>query len=183
MEKILTSDLETLRYPIGKFKPHVNIGEDDIKRWIEQLEKFSQQMRNAVTGLTESQLDTPYREGGWTIRQVVHHVPDSHLNAYLRFKLALTEDNPAIRPYLEDRWAELPDSKSAPIDNSLDLLESIHKRWAVVLRNMSPADYKRTFYHPETKVTRSLEVVLALYDWHSKHHLAHVTELKKRMGW
>ncbi len=183
MEKIATTDLETLRYPIGKFKPPVNIGTDDIKRWIDVLEHYPEEMRNAVTGLNDAQLDTPYRDGGWTIRQVVHHVPDSHLNAYVRFKLALTEDNPTIRPYLEDRWAELPDSKSAPVESSLALLESVHRRWVTVLKNMSPSDFKRTFYHPESKVTRTLEVVLCLYDWHAKHHLAHITELKKRMDW
>jgi hypothetical protein len=105
------------------------------------------------------------------------------MNAYIRFKLALTEDNPTIRPYIEDRWAELPDGKSAPIANSLDMLESIHKRWVMVLRNMNAADFKRTFYHPENKVTRTLELNLALYEWHCRHHLAHITELKKRMGW
>jgi len=183
MEKIVTSDLETLRYPIGKFKPPVNIGNDDIQRWIEVLKNYPQQLREAVSGLNDSQLDTPYREGGWTIRQVVHHVPDSHMNAYIRFKLALTEENPSIKPYLEDRWAELPDSKSAPIGVSLDILEGIHKRWVLVLNNMSAPDFKRTFHNPESKVTRTLEVVLCLYDWHAKHHLAHITELKKRMGW
>ena len=183
MEKIATSELEILRYPIGKFKPPVNIKMEDIKRWIETLKNYPQQMREAVSGLSESQLDTPYREGGWTIRQVVHHVPDSHLNAYIRFKLALTEDNPTIKPYLEDRWAELPDTKSAPVESSLKLLEAIHNRWVTVLQNMSGDDFKRTFYHPESKVTRSLDVVLCLYDWHAMHHLAHITELKKRMNW
>jgi hypothetical protein len=183
MEKIITTDLEKLRYPIGKFKPPVGIRKDDIIRWIDYLEMYPQQMRDAVKGLGDSQLDTPYREGGWTIRQVVHHVPDSHLNAYVRFKLALTEDNPTIRPYMEDRWSELYDTKSAPVDVSLGLLEFIHKRWVIVLRNMSETDFKRTFFHPESKVTRTLEVVLALYDWHAKHHLAHITELKKRNGW
>jgi len=183
MEKIATPELETLRYPIGKFKPPVHIENDDIKRWIDYLKGFPQQMRSEVITLNDVQLDTPYREGGWTIRQVVHHVPDSHMNAYIRFKLALTEDNPAIKPYLENLWAELPDSKSAPIAGSLDLLETIHNRWVNVLENMSASDYKRTFFNPESKVTRTLEVVLCLYNWHAKHHLAHITELKKRMNW
>ena len=183
MEKIATPDLETLRYPVGKFKAPETIGESDIQQWIEGLEKLPQQMRKEVSGLTDQQLDTPYREGGWTIRQVVHHVPDSHMNAYIRYKLALTEDNPTIKPYKEDLWAQLPDSKSEPIGVSLDLLENIHKRWISVLRNMSASDFKRTFHNPESKVTRSLEVVLALYAWHSRHHLAHITELKKRMNW
>ncbi|MCX6275335.1 MAG: bacillithiol transferase BstA [Bacteroidetes bacterium] len=177
------SDLDHLRYPVGKFSTPAVVSPDDINRWIRTIENLAQHIRDAVKPLNELQLDTPYREGGWTIRQVVHHLPDSHVNAYVRFKLALTEDNPTIRPYMEERWAELPDGKSAPIENSLDVLDAIHKRWVTVLRNMNAADFKRTFYHPENKVTRSLEVNLALYEWHSRHHLAHITELKKRMGW
>jgi hypothetical protein len=176
-------DIEILRYPVGKFSPPAIVLPEDIEHWIQTIENLPGRMRNAVKDLNDSQLDTRYREGGWTIRQVVHHVPDSHMNAYFRFKLALTEDNPTIRPYLENLWAELPDSKSAPIAVSLDILESVHKRWLIVLRNMTEADFKRTFYHPESKVTRSLEVVLCLYHWHSRHHLAHITELKNRMGW
>lgn len=177
------SNLELLRYPIGKFSAPGNVLPEDRERWIQTLEKLPQQMRSAVLNLDDEKLDTPYREGGWTVRQVVHHVPDSHLNAYCRFKLALTEENPTIRPYLEDRWAELPDSRQAPIADSLDLLDSMHRRWVTLLRNMNEAEFKRTFYHPESKVTRSLEVVLCLYDWHSRHHLAHITSLKTRMGW
>jgi hypothetical protein len=176
-------DLETLRYPLGKFSTPPAVTPEDIKRWTQTIEELPQRMRDAVKGLGDAQLDTPYRDGGWTVRQVVHHVPDSHLNAYCRFKLALTEDNPVIRPYLEDRWAELPDGKGAPVSVSLILLEAIHARWVMVLRSMSAADYKRTFFHPENKITRTLEVVLCLYDWHSRHHLAHITELRKRMGW
>ena len=176
-------DIETLRYPVGKFSSPSDIKSDNIQDWIQTLERLPGQMREAVMNLSEAQLNTPYREGGWTVRQVVHHVPDSHLNAYCRFKLALTEENPAIRPYMEDRWAELPDSKIAPVAASLELLEAIHNKWVMLLRYMRPEDFKKTFYHPESKVTRSLEVVLCLYDWHSRHHLAHITELKKRMGW
>jgi len=176
-------DLETLRYPVGKFSPPPAVSREDIARYIRTIETLPRMMRDAVRNLGDDQLDTRYREGGWTIRQVVHHVPDSHMNAYCRFKLALTEDNPTIRPYLESLWAELPDGKSAPVDISLDILEAVHKRWVIVLQNMSADDYKRTFYHPENKVTRTLEVNLSLYDWHSRHHLAHITELKKRMGW
>ena len=176
-------DLETLRYPVGKFKSPETISEADRAGWIAIIENLPQQVRNAIHNLTEAQLDTPYRDGGWTIRQVAHHIPDSHLNAYCRFKLALTEDNPAIRPYFEDRWAELPDGKSAPVDASLALLEAVHRRWVLVLRNMNEQDFARTFFHPENKVTRTLALNLALYAWHSRHHLAHITELKKRMGW
>lgn len=176
-------DLEKLRYPIGNFIPPPSVSPADIQRWIHTLEGFPDEMRNAVKGLSDTQLDTPYREGGWTIRQVVHHVPDSHMNAYIRFKLTLTEDNPTVRPYYEDRWAELPDGKTAPISFSLDILDAIHRRWVYVLRNMSPDDFKKTFYHPENKVTRTLEINLCLYEWHCRHHLSHITELKKRMKW
>jgi hypothetical protein len=183
MEKTASSDLDQLRYPIGKFTAPVMVNLEDISRWIQTIESLPAKMREAVRGMSDAQLDTPYREGGWTVRQVIHHMPDSHMNAYCRFKLALTEDNPAIRPYLENRWAELPEAKSGPIQVSLDLLDALHKRWVLVLKNMTAADYKKTFYHPESKVTRSLEVVLCLYDWHSRHHLAHITELKRRMSW
>jgi uncharacterized damage-inducible protein DinB len=135
-----------------------------------------------VKGLSAQQLDTPYREGGWTVRQVVHHVPDSHLNSYIRFKLALTEEDPTIRPYMEDRWAELPEAKTAPIELSLSLLEDLHKRWMLMLRAIQPAEWKRTFRHPEIG-PMTLEKNLALYAWHGRHHVAHVTALRERMGW
>ncbi len=176
-------EIEKLRYPIGKFSAAESISEDDIRSSILIIERLPSRLRSEVVDLTDEQLDTPYRDGGWTIRQVVHHLPDSHLNAYIRFKLAITEDNPTIRPYMEDKWAALPDGKSAGIVVSLDLLESLHKRWVAVIRNMSVSDFSRTFYHPEDKVTRTLGVNLYLYAWHSRHHLAHITELKKRKGW
>ena len=136
----------------------------------------------AKEGLTPQQLDTPYRDGGWTVRQVTHHVPESHMNAYIRFKLALTEDVPTIKPYAEDRWAQLADTQSTPIDVSLALLESLHTRWVRLLRSMTPDDWKKTFRHPELGLV-PLEKNLAIYAWHGKHHVAHVTELRKRMGW
>ena len=163
-----TEDIESLRYPIGKFSAPTEIPPENIANWIKTIENLPKQVREAVHGMNDMQLDTPYRPGGWTIRQVVHHLPDSHMNAYIRFKLSLTENNPTIRPYLENLWAELPDGKTAPVDFSLDLLESIHKRWTYVLHHMSATDFSRTFYHPENKVTRSLGVNLALYDWHSR---------------
>jgi uncharacterized damage-inducible protein DinB len=135
-----------------------------------------------VKGLSAQQLDTPYREGGWTVRQVVHHVPDSHLNSYIRFKLALTEEEPTIRPYMEDRWAELPEARTAPIELSLSLLEDLHKRWILMLRAIQPTEWKRTFRHPEIG-PMTLEKNLALYAWHGRHHVAHVTALRERMGW
>ncbi len=179
----MTPDLETLRYPVGKFSAPDTFSNSDLNKWLEIIAELPKKLRDAVHNLSDAQLDSPYREDGWTIRQVVHHLPDSHLNAYCRFKLALTEDNPTIRPYLEDRWAELPDSKSGRVDVSLDLLEAVHKCWLLVLYNMSEKDFQRTFYHPENKVTRTLAANLALYAWHSRHHIAHITELKKRKGW
>jgi hypothetical protein len=139
-------------------------------------------LRAALNGLSEPQLDAPYRAGGWTVRQVVHHVPDSHLNAYVRFKLALTEYEPTIKPYAEDRWAELADTKSTPIEVSLVLLESLHDRWVRLLRSLSGEDWRRQFRHPELGVV-PLEKNVALYAWHGKHHVAHVTQLRKRMNW
>jgi hypothetical protein len=176
-------NLDQLKYPIGKFSRPTSVSANDIAQWISEIENLPAQLRKAVEILNDKQLDTPYRPDGWTVRQVVHHLPDSHLNSYIRFKLALTEDNPTIKPYLEERWAELPEAKTAPVNVSLDLLESLHKRWALMLRNISPEQRKRTFFHPESKKDFPLDVILALYAWHGKHHLAHITELKKRMGW
>jgi len=134
-----------------------------------------------VAGLSEPQLDTPYRPGGWTVRQVVHHVPDSHINSYVRFRLALTENEPTVKPYDESRWAELADSRTAHIETSLALLESLHERWVLLLRSLSPADFRRQFRHPELGAV-SLEKNLALYAWHGRHHVAHITSLRERMG-
>ena len=149
---------------------------------ISEIERAPAALRAAVAGLSDAQLDTPYRDGGWTVRQVTHHVPDSHMNAYMRWKLALTEDEPTIKPYAEDRWAQLADTQSTPIEVSLVMLESLHDRWVRLLRSLGPSDWKRQFRHPEMGVV-SLEKNLAMYAWHSKHHVAHVTELRKRMGW
>ena len=135
-----------------------------------------------MQALSEARLDTPYRPGGWTVRQVVHHLPDSHLNSYVRFKLALTEDEPTIKPYYEDRWVELQEAKTAPIELSLALLDSLHKRWVLMLRSMKSEDWKRTFRHPDLGVV-SLEKNVALYSWHGRHHVAHITSLGERMGW
>jgi len=139
-------------------------------------------MRAAVAGLTPERFDTPYRPGGWTVRQVVHHVPDSHMNAYVRFKLALTENEPTIKPYEEAAWAELADSASTPADVSLTLLETLHDRWVRLLRSMTEADFARKFRHPQLGVV-PLDKNLALYAWHGKHHVAHITSLRQRMGW
>jgi DinB superfamily len=170
------------RYPIGEFSFNGTLSEQQKSEHLDHIEQTPERLRVAVQGLSEKQLDTPYRDGGWTVRQVVHHVPDSHLNAYVRFKLALTEDEPTIRPYMEKPWAELPEAKSAPVELSLALLESLHRRWILTLRNIKPSEWKRTFRHPEIGVL-SLEKTLALYSWHGRHHVAHVTGLREKMGW
>ena len=170
------------RYPIGEFSFDGSLSEQEKSKHLDHIEQTPVRLRAAVQGLSEKQLDTQYREGGWTVRQVVHHVADSHMNAYVRFKLALTEDEPTIRPYMEKPWAELPEAKSGPVELSLELLESLHKRWILTLRNIKPSEWKRTFRHPEIGVL-NLEKTLALYSWHGRHHVAHVTSLRERMGW
>ena len=171
-----------LRFPIGKFTYNGPLTEEQKRTSLDQIAETPTKLRAAVKGLTEAQIDTPYRPGGWTVRQVIHHMPDSHLNAYVRFKLALTEDEPTIKPYAEDRWAELSDTKSTPIEVSLTLLESLHDRWVRLLRSLTPEDWKRTFRHPEMG-PMTLEKTLALYAWHGTHHVAHVTALRERNGW
>jgi uncharacterized damage-inducible protein DinB len=173
--------MNDLRYPIGKFSYSGTASSKERDAFLAEIAQAPAQLRLAVKDLTDAQLDTPYRPGGWSVRQVVHHVPDSHLNSYIRFKLALTEENPTIKPYAEDRWAELSDS-NAPIGVSLELLESLHDRWVRLLRSLTPEQWKRTFRHPELG-EMTLEKTLALYAWHGKHHVAHVTELRKRMSW
>jgi DinB superfamily len=170
------------RYPIGKFSFDGTLTDAQKREHLDNVEQTPARMRAAVQGLSDTQINTPYRDGGWTVRQVVHHVPDSHMNAYIRFKLALTEEEPTIRPYMEDRWGELSDAKSAPIELSLALLDTLHKRWMLVLRAIQPGDWKRSFRHPEMGLM-NLEKTLALYSWHGRHHVAHVTELRKTMGW
>lgn len=172
------------RYPIGKFRfdGSQTQTKEQKSQVIDEIAQTPANLRAAVKGLSKEQLDTPYREGGWTVRQVVHHVPDSHLNAYTRFKLALTENEPTIKPYEEDRWAELADTRSTPIEISLTLLDSLHERWVHLLRSLQPEDWKRSFRHPELGLV-SLEKNLSLYAWHGRHHVAHVTELRKRMAW
>ncbi len=170
------------RYPIGKFKFDVPPTTEERNTLIADIEKAPDALRAAVRGLTPQQIETPYREGGWTVRQVVHHVPDSHMNAYIRFKLALTEDEPTIKPYEEARWAELEDSRSTPIEVSLSLMDFLHHRWVRVLRSIQPEEWKRTLRHPEMGPL-TLDKMLILYAWHGKHHVAHITELRKHKGW
>jgi hypothetical protein len=171
-----------LRYPIGKFERPENVPDDQRRQFIDQIEEAPARLAAAVADLAPGQLDTPYRPGGWTIRQLVHHIPDSHMNAYVRFKLTLTEDEPTIKPYEESRWAELTDAKTPPIGPSLALLENLHKRWVMLLRSLGAADWARKFRHPELG-TMSLHQNLALYAWHGRHHVAHITSLRERNGW
>ncbi|MGH9517754.1 MAG: YfiT family bacillithiol transferase [Terriglobales bacterium] len=170
------------RFPIGKFHYEGTPSADQRSNFIAQIEQTPAAVRAAIQGLSPKQLDTPYRDGGWNVRQVVHHVPESHMNAYIRFKLALTEDEPTIKPYAEDRWAKLADVQTTPIEVSLALLENLHSRWVILLRALREEEWKRTFIHPENGVV-SLEKNLALYAWHGKHHTAHITELRNRMQW
>jgi len=170
------------RYPVGKFTYSGPLTETQRQEAISAIAETPANLRAAVKGFSDAQLDTPYREGGWTVRQVIHHVPDSHLNSYIRFKLALTEDEPTIKPYFEDRWADLADTKATPIEVSLTLLESLHDRWVRLLRSLKPEDWKRAFRHPELGAM-TLEKTLALYQWHGRHHVAHITELRKQRGW
>jgi uncharacterized damage-inducible protein DinB len=170
-----------LRYPIGRFRKVTSLTDAERRESIEAIAAAPARLRAAVQGLTEEQLDTPYRPGGWTVRQVVHHVADSHMNAYIRFKWTLTEDNPTIRTYQQGQWAELPDS-FGPVAGSLTMLEALHDRWVRLLRAMKPADFARPFNHPENG-PMTLDSLLVLYDWHGRHHTAHVTGLRERMGW
>jgi len=174
---------EDLRYPIGRFSFDGRATPELQKHWIGEIAAAPGALRAAVADLTPSQLDTPYRDQGWTVRQVVHHVPDSHLNAYTRTKLALTEDEPVIKTYDEARWAELPDVLATPVETSLTLLESLHRRWVLLLRSLGPADLGRRFHHPEHGRSMGLDELLALYAWHGRHHVAHITSLRSRMGW
>lgn len=196
------------RYPIGKYSPPSEITADVRNTWIAEIKALPESFRAALDGLNDDQLDTPYREGGWTLRQVAHHVPDSHMNAFIRFKWALSEDFPTIKAYDEGEWAKLPDVENTPVETSLQLLEALHSRWAVLLENMSDEDYQRAYVHPEflpenfqmsDKASTDwmekssggdlppyiflLEKVLGLYAWHGKHHTAHITALRDRLGW
>jgi uncharacterized damage-inducible protein DinB len=173
--------MSELQYPVGKFERQIEYHPSEIAEFIQILEHLPTQMRTAVSGLSDAQLEMQYREGGWTLRQVVHHVPDSHMNSFVRFKLALTEENPTIKPYDEAAWSLLADS-SLPVQVSLDLLEALHARWVILLRSIKSEDWKRTFNHPENG-SMTLEHALALYAWHSRHHLAHITQTRASKGW
>ncbi|HEX8361835.1 MAG TPA: putative metal-dependent hydrolase [Longimicrobium sp.] len=170
------------RYPIGKFRLEGEVTPARRLGWIASIAAMPARFHVAVDGLTPEQLDTPYREGGWTVRQLVHHLPDSHMNAYVRLKMALTEENPTVKTYDEALWATLRDSVTTPPEVSLALLEALHVRWVEVLRGVAEPQWRRTMQHPE-RGPMSLEQQLALYAWHGDHHVAHVTALRERMGW
>jgi hypothetical protein len=175
--------MEDLRYPIGKFdRSKTPTSAEERKPLIDNIAELPEQLKQAVTGLTGKQLDTPYREGGWTVRQVVHHLADSHMSAYCRYKLALTEDNPAVSSFKEAAWAELADSRVTPVDVSLALVENLHARWVVLLRSLKSADWERTLTHSQAGAM-SLNLLLGLYAWHGAHHVAHITALRRRSQW
>lgn len=174
--------MDDLRYPVGRFKFDGQLSADQRRFFINEIAEAPVKLRAAVAGLTPEQIETPYRLGGWTVRQVVHHIPDSHLNSYVRFKLALTEEEPTIKPYDEAAWSELEDVRTTPLETSLTLLDVLHRRWVVLLRSLKDADFARAFRHPEMGLV-SLEKNVALYAWHGRHHIAHITSLRERMGW
>ena len=179
----MTSIVADVRYPVGRFAYDGDTSRDAIDRSIAEIESLPGLLRAAVNGLGEKQLDMPYRDGGWTSRQVVHHVADSHMNAYVRCKVAVTEEAPRITPYDEAQWAKLPDVTSVLVGVSLNLIEALHVRWMALFRAMSDADFKRTYVHPEQQNPVPLGVVAALYAWHGRHHTAHISALRERNGW
>lgn len=174
---------EDLKYPIGSFTEPASINKVSLEGWINDIAAFPERLSAAVKHLSAGQLDTPYRPGGWTLRQVVHHCADSHMNCWIRFKLALTEDKPVIKPYMENLWAELPDSRIMEIQPSLSLLEALHTKWVFLLRSLSEQDLERVYVHPQAGKEYSLALAIALYAWHCNHHLAHILSLKARKGW
>lgn len=178
----MSTETINLSYPIGKYEPKP-YSEKQRDEWLNDIKFLPQALENAVHDLDEAQLQTPYRPEGWTVHQLVHHVADSHMNAYIRFKLGLTEDNPTIKPYEEKLWAQMADTKNLPINVSLTILHAVHTRWYEVLKNISEKEYERTVVHPEHGKTMSLWFLLGLYAWHSKHHTTHITALRKRNNW
>ena len=179
----MSSDLEKLKFPIGSYQPPKLIDEDQISIWINEIKTIPKMIRERCSHLDDNQLDTPYRPGGWTLRQVVHHVAESHMNSLIRFKWTLTEDKPIIKAYHEDRWSELDDSKLAPIDNSLNLIDALHHKWVLILNAMTFEDFSRTFIHPELKKEISLAWTLGMYVWHGNHHYEHINQTMISHNW
>ena len=178
----MTTATSDPRYPIGKPVLEVKLADERRRQLIAAIAATPAKLRAAVQGLTPQQLDTPYRDGGWTVRQVIHHLPDSHMNAFIRTKLTLTEDNPTIKPYDEDAWSKLADVPHTPIEVSLQLLENLHQRWDVLLNSIRPEEFSRTFQHPE-RGPLTLDQNICIYAWHGQHHVAHIIALKERLGW
>lgn len=175
--------LQQLRYPIGPFQAPALITRAHLTAWIKEIKEFPARLDALVKDLSKEQLDTQYRQGGWSVRQVIHHLADSHTNAYIRYKLALTENTPTIKPYYEDRWAELFDSRRAPIGLSLTYLHALHAKWAYLLEGLTQEQLSRGYFHPESQQTFRLDTVMGLYDWHCRHHYAHIAGLMQRRGW
>ncbi|HTB99609.1 MAG TPA: putative metal-dependent hydrolase [Ferruginibacter sp.] len=173
---------EDLKYPIGKYEPQP-FSDKQLQEWILDIKFLPQLLENSILNLDEAQINTPYRPEGWTVKQLIHHIADSHMNAYIRFKLGLTEKNPTIKPYEEALWAELSDTKNLPVNISLTLLHALHVRWSEVIKNINGDEWNRTVFHPEMEKEITLWHLLGLYAWHSKHHTAHVTRLRERMNW
>jgi hypothetical protein len=175
-------DLDKLKYPIGHYKSPEKADPGTVKKWIKEIERLPVQLNAVVKGLSKQQLDTPYREGGWTVRQVIHHLGDSHLNSYVRLKLTLTEDHPTIKPYDQKLWSELPDYSLFPVKDSLKFIELLHKRWVILLRSLNEDQLDRTMFHPESGII-VLKKNIGLYAWHGRHHLAQIKALKRRENW
>ena len=175
-------NLEKLKYPIGRYQVEDNINKTSIDNWIKEIESLPQRLSDAVKELKLDQLQTPYRPDGWTVQQVVHHIADSHMNAYIRFKLTLTENKPIVKPYDEKLWAEFPDSKMVDINVSLDLINALHKRWTTLLKQLTATELEKEFLHPESGM-KKLNETICHYAWHGNHHLAQITSLKQRMNW
>lgn len=176
-------ELEKLKYPVGEYIPKRQYSNEDIKKGTETIRLLAGKLKKAITGLNEKQLDTRYRDGGWTIRQVVHHIADSHINAYVRFRLALTEETPVINPYNQDKWAELNDANTLPVEVSINLIEALHNRWANLIESLNDKDLNKNYFHPEQHNTVNLDYVVDIYAWHCEHHLAQIENLKKKMKW
>jgi hypothetical protein len=179
----MVDEMEQLRYPVGRYEKPESYTEADLKEWISVLEALPGWMDLCIENLDEAQLQTPYRPEGWTVQQVVHHVADSHMNAYVRLKLGLTENNPIIKPYQEAEWAKLADVSVVPVNVSNTLLHALHRRWVALLQNLKPVDWERTVFHPDNNRTITLWELTALYAWHSRHHMEHIRRLRERMGW
>lgn len=181
-ENLSPEDLETLRYPIGKYDRSQPLTAESLQAALNSIATHPGELRAAVVTLSDEQLDTPYRPGGWSLRQTIHHLADSHMNAYIRCKLALTEENPTIKPYEEARWSELTDAREGNVEMSLNLLNALHDRWVTCLDSLTPEQWKRTFNHPESGVT-PLDMAAHLYAWHGQHHLTQIKNLRERMEW